>query len=159
MSASLSRMCISRRARYDLSRKKRSAAIPPASTGQTIHAVTMVMSDWTSVCDPVKRFHPTIPPTMACVTETGRPALVIHRTARPAARATMKEPPRAFTEPRSSSVAVAPAPDSTAPRMTNIPQTIAAVVNLTIRVATAVPNTFAATFAPRDQPRKMALVR
>jgi hypothetical protein len=37
--------------------------------------------------------------------------------------------------------------------MTKIPHTIAAVLNRTMRVPTAVPKTLAASLAPRDHPR------
>ncbi len=39
-------------------------------------------------------------PTMACVMETGIPALVIQYTVKAAVRATMNEPARALTAPR-----------------------------------------------------------
>jgi hypothetical protein len=47
----------------------------------------------------------------------------------------------------------------TAPKMTKIPQKIAALRKLIIRVPTAVPNTFAASLAPSDHPRNKPLVR
>ena len=71
----------------------------------------------------------------------------------------MKDPPNALIEPSLPSVWAAPAPLMTAPRMTNIVQTVAAVAKLTMRVPTAVPNTFAASLAPSDHPRKRPLVR
>jgi hypothetical protein len=47
----------------------------------------------------------------------------------------------------------------TAPRMTKILQTRAAVLNFTIREPTAVPKTLDASLAPRDQPRNSPLDR
>lgn len=71
----------------------------------------------------------------------------------------MKAPGNALTAPNLPSVWAAPAPLITAPKITNIEQIIAAVVKLTIRVPTAVPNTLAASFAPSAQPRNNPLVR
>jgi hypothetical protein len=50
-----------------------------------------------------------------------------------------------------------PAPLITAPIITNTLEIKAAVLNLIIFVPTAVPNIFAAPFAPSDQPRKSPL--
>ncbi len=76
-----------------------------------------------------------------------------------AASATTKAPAIAFTAPSSPRVFAAPAPLMTAPRMTKIPQKIAAFLKLIIRVPTAVPKTFAASLAPSDHPRNKPLVR
>ena len=71
----------------------------------------------------------------------------------PAATQAAKAPGSALIEPSLPSVSVVPAPLITAPRTTNKLQTMAAVLKLTMRVPTAVPKTFAASLAPRDQPR------
>jgi hypothetical protein len=71
----------------------------------------------------------------------------------------MNDPPRAFTAPSCPSVSVVPAPEMTAPRTTKMPQKMAAVLNRTILVATAVPNTLAASLAPSDHPRNSPLER
>ena len=71
----------------------------------------------------------------------------------------MKEPPMALIDPSLPKVCAAPAPLTTAPRITKIPQMKAALVKLTIRLPTAVPNTLAASLAPSDQPRNNALER
>ena len=65
----------------------------------------------------------------------------------------------AFTAPSLPKVCAAPVPLTNAPRTTNIPQIIAAVVKRTILLPTAVPKTFAASFAPSDQPRKRPLLK
>ena len=76
-----------------------------------------------------------------------------------AAKAVMNEPGRAFTAPSLPRVCDAPAPLTTAPRITKMEHRIAAVPNLTMRVPTAVPNTLAASLAPRDQPKNRPLQR
>jgi hypothetical protein len=96
---------------------------------------------------------------MAWLVETGSPSFVIQRTVNPAANAAMNEPPSAFTAPSLPNVSAAPVPLKKAPRTTNTPQISAAVVNRTIRLPTAVPNTLAASFAPSDQPRKRPLLK
>ena len=112
-----------------------------------------------SIKYPVNRSQPIIAPTIACVVETGNPSFVIHATVRAAARATVKDPPRALIAPRCPRVLAAPAPLITAPIMTKSEAMMAAVLNLTILVATAVPKILAASFAPNDHPRKSPLVR
>ena len=71
----------------------------------------------------------------------------------------MKEPGRALMAPSLPSVSVVPAPEITAPRITNTAQIMAAVVNRIIRVPTAVPKTLAASLAPKAQPKNSPLVR
>ena len=71
----------------------------------------------------------------------------------------MKEPPMALIDPSLPKVCAAPAPLTTAQRITKIPQMKAALVKLTILLPTAVPNTLAASLAPSDQPRNKALER
>ncbi len=71
----------------------------------------------------------------------------------------MKEPGKALTAPSLPSVCDAPAPLMTAPRITKMLHSRAAVPNFTMRVPTAVPKTLAASFAPSDQPRKSPLHR
>ena len=85
-------------------------------------------------------------------------ALVINVTDIPTAKATEKLPAIAFMEPRSVNVFVVPAPLIIEPRITNIPEIMAAVLNLTILETTAVPNTFTAWLAPSDQPRNKPLL-
>ena len=125
--------------------------------GPVIQVTTIWVSDRLSMALLVKKLHPMIAPTIACVVDTGRPALVIENTVSPAASATVKAPPGAFTDPRRPSVSVAPAPCSTAPRMTKTEAMTAARVNETILEPTADPNTFAASFAPRVHPRNSPL--
>ena len=98
-------------------------------------------------------------PTMACEVDTGNLALVIKYTLKAAEKATINAPAMALTAPSLPKVCEAPAPLITAPKVTNIPQHTAAVLNLTIFEATAVPNTLDASFAPKDHPRKRPLVR
>jgi len=76
----------------------------------------------------------------------------------PTAKATEKLPAIAFIEPRSVKVFVVPAPLITEPSITNIPDIIAAVLNLTILDTTAVPKTFTAWLAPNDHPRNKPLL-
>ncbi len=52
-------------------------AIAADRTGQINHVLTIVVSVVASVGEAENRFHPTMPPTMACVVDTGKPALVI----------------------------------------------------------------------------------
>jgi len=59
--------------------------------------------------------------------------------------------------PKLSSVEDVPDPPVTAPRIINIDAIIAADLNFIILVETAVPKIFAASFAPRDQPRNKPL--
>ena len=65
----------------------------------------------------------------------------------------------AFTAPSLPKVCAAPVPLTNAPRTTNIPQIMAAVVKRPMRLPTAVPKTLAASFAPSDQPRKRPLLK
>ncbi len=92
-------------------------------------------------------------PTIACVVETGNPNFVIMYTDSPAATQAAKAPGSALIAPNFPNVSVVPAPLIIAPKITNTLQTRAAVLNWTMRVPTAVPKTFAASFAPRDHPR------
>ena len=71
----------------------------------------------------------------------------------PAATQAAKAPGSAFMEPNLPKVSVVPAPLMIAPSIIKILHTIAAVLKRTIRVPTAVPKTFAASFAPKDHPR------
>src|SRR6056300_24445 len=87
------------------------------------------------------------------VVETGKPALVIKYTEKPAAIQHAKAPGKALISPSLPIVSVVPAPLITAPRITKILQIIAAVLKLIILVPTAVPKTLAASLAPRDQPK------
>jgi len=127
--------------------------------GHSIHVLRMVINTFILVEDPVYKFHPTIAPTIACVVDTGNPNLVIIYTDKPAATHAAKAPGSALIEPSLLNVSVVPDPLIIAPNITNKLQTIAAVLNRTIRVPTAVPKTFAASFAPRDQPRNNPPVR
>jgi hypothetical protein len=45
--------------------------------GQNIHVETIFVRDPVSVCDPEKRFHPIMAPTIAWEGETGKRARVI----------------------------------------------------------------------------------
>jgi len=128
-------------------------AINPAITGHKTQVPKIVISTFILVADPVYKFHPTIAPTMACVVETGNPAFVIRYTEIPAATQAAKAPGNALIAPSFPNVSVVPAPLMIAPNITKILQTIAAVLKRTIRVPTAVPKTFAASFAPKDHPR------
>ena len=85
--------------------------------------------------------------------DTGRPNLVIKYTEKPAATQQAKAPGKALIAPSLPIVSVVPAPLITAPRITKILQTIAAVLKLIIRVPTAVPKTLAASLAPKDHPK------
>src|SRR6056300_44520 len=87
------------------------------------------------------------------VVETGKPALVIKYTEKPAAIQHAKAPGSALISPSLPMVSVVPAPLTTEPKITNILQIIAAVLKLIILVPTAVPNTLAASLAPSDQPK------
>src|SRR5690554_7414058 len=78
-------------------------------------------------------------------------------TVKAAAKATAKAPGRASTAPSSPRILVAPLPSRTAPRTIKIEAIRAAVLKRTILVPTAVPKTLAASFAPRDQPKKRPL--
>ncbi len=100
-----------------------------------------------------------IAPTIACVVDTGRPALVMKYTVNPAASATVKAPPIAFTSPRRLSVSAAPLPWTTAPIITKTAAVTAARVKETILEPTADPNTLEASLAPSVHPRKRPLVR
>ena len=71
----------------------------------------------------------------------------------PAATQAAKAPGSALMAPSLPNVSVVPAPLMMAPNITKILQMIAAVLKRTIRVPTAVPKTFAASFAPKDHPR------
>ena len=82
--------------------------------------------------------------------------MVIQATVRPTASATVKHPARAFTAPRVVSVRVVPAPLTTAPMMTKIPATMAAVRKRTMREETAEPNTLTAWFAPKGPTEKQS---
>ena len=128
-------------------------AINPAITGHKTHVPKIVISIFIFVADPVYKFHPTIAPTMACVVETGKPTFVIRYTDNPAATHAANAPGSAFMAPSFPKVSVVPAPLMIAPSITKILHTIAAVLKRTIRVPTAVPKTFAASFAPKDHPR------
>ena len=98
-------------------------------------------------------------PTMAWLVDTGRPSRVMAKVATAAANATVNEPARALTAPRRPRVCAAPAPPNVAPTITKTEQIAAAVANRTMRLPTAVPNTLAASLAPRDQPRNKPLER
>ena len=128
-------------------------AINPAITGHRTHVPKIVINTLILVADPVYKFHPTMAPTMACVVDTGKPAFVIRYTDNPAATHAAKAPGSALMAPSLPNVSVVPAPLIMAPSITKILHTIAAVLKRTIRVPTAVPKTFAASFAPKDQPR------
>jgi hypothetical protein len=107
--------------------------------GDRIQELTILVSVVRSVADPEKKFQPMMDPTIACDVETGIPSRVIQVTVRAAASATVKAPAGAFTEPSLPSVSEAPAPLTTAPRMTKALHAMAAVRNLIMRVPTAVP--------------------
>ena len=94
-----------------------------------------------------------IAPTIACVVETGNQDFVIIYTANPAETQAANAPGNALIDPNFPTVSVVPAPLMTAPNIINNPHTMAAVLNRIIRVPTAVPKTFAASLAPKDQPR------
>ena len=59
--------------------------------------------------------------------------------------------------PSSPRVWLAPAPAWTAPMIMKIEAMMAAVLNFSILVPTAVPKMFEASLAPNDQPRKSPL--
>ena len=108
----------------------------------------------------MKRFQPTIAPTIDWEIETGRLFFERKRTtARPAASATTNAPAGASIEPRRPRVFEVPCAPATAPITTKNAATHAAVRNRTILVPTAVPKMLAPSFAPRDQPRKIPLRR
>jgi hypothetical protein len=134
-------------------RVKKPMAINPAITGHRTHVPKIVINTLILVADPVYKFHPTMAPTMACVVDTGKPAFVIRYTDNPAATHAAKAPGSALMAPSLPNVSVVPAPLIMAPSITKILHIIAAVLKRTIRVPTAVPKTFAASFAPKDQPR------
>ena len=67
--------------------------------------------------------------------------------------ATMKDPARALTAPSLPRPWAAPAPPKTAPSTTNTAHTTAAVPNRTMRLPTAVPKMFAASFGKGGGPR------
>ena len=133
--------------------------MPAASTGHSTHVIKILLKTLRSVALPEKRFQPIIAPTMAWEVETGIPDLVIEYTATAADRAVMNAPAKVEIAPSLPSVWEVPLPDTTAPKMTKIEQTIAAVRQLTIFVPTAVPKTFAASFAPSAQPKNKPLLR
>ncbi len=139
---------------------KSAAAIRAERSGLISHDDTSCPSVFRSVGRPVKRFHPTIAPTIAWVIDTGSPLFVSRRTtASAAASATMNAPAGASIAPSRPSVFDVPCAPATAPMTTKTLPTSAAVRNFSIFVPTAVPNRFAASLAPRDQPRKRPLVR
>ena len=130
-----------------------------ARTGQTTHVVTILVKADVSVALPANIFQPMMAPTTAWDVDTGSFILVIQNTVNAAANATVKEPAIASTAPSLPRVWEAPAPLITAPIITKIDPTIAAVVKRSIFVPTAVPNIFAASLAPSDQPRNNPLER
>jgi len=71
-----------------------------ASSGEMNQVATILESTPRSVGEPVKRFQPTIAPTIACEVATGILARVIQAMVSPAASATVKEPAMALTAPR-----------------------------------------------------------
>ena len=125
----------------------------PAITGFSIQVITICDKDSISVGDEVKIFHPIIAPTIACETEPGSPFLSKNVTVTEAASAVVKEPAIAFISPRYPRVKTVPDPSRTAPKIIKIPEIIAAKENLSIRLLTAVPKIFAASFAPSAHPR------
>jgi hypothetical protein len=134
-------------------------AITPDKIGQMIQVLSIFVKTTLSVGLFEKKFHPIIAPTIAWDVETGKPARVIENTASAADNAVMKAPGKAEIAPNFPSVWVVPAPEITAPRTTNNEQMIAADRQLSILVPTAVPNTFAASFAPSAQPKNKPLDR
>ena len=145
--------------RKDFKSVNNSAAIKADYRGQTTQVDKILYREERSVYESLNRFHPMIEPMIAWLVETGSPNFVIQYTVNPAARAAINEPPRAFTAPSLPNVREVPVPLIIAPRITKIPQISAAVVNRTIRLPTAVPKTFAASFAPSDQPRNRPPVK
>jgi len=137
----------------------RMIAIKADRTGQMIHVLRILVKVDASVGLPENRFQPIIAPTIACDVETGRPDFVMEYTAKAAERAVMNAPGKAEIAPSLPRVWVVPPPETNAPRMMKMEQMMAAVRNLTILVPTAVPNTFAASFAPSAQPRNSPLDR
>tara|TARA_B100002049_G_C15895838_1_gene297794 strand:+ start:314 stop:607 length:294 start_codon:yes stop_codon:yes gene_type:complete len=79
--------------------------------------------------------------------------LSLYKQIVPAATQAANAPGSALIAPNLPNVSVVPDPLITAPNMINKLQTIAAVLNRTIRVPTAVPKTLAASLDPKDQPR------
>ena len=128
-------------------------------TGQMIQVLRILVNVLVSVGFPENKFQPMIAPTIACDVDTGKPDLVIEYTAKAADSAVIKAPGKAEIAPSLPSVWVVPPPEISAPRMMKMEQMIAAVRHLTILVPTAVPNTFAASFAPKAQPRNNPLDR
>ena len=140
--------------------RKRPAAKRPERAGLTSQDERSVVSAVRSVGRPVKRFQPTIAPTIDWEMETGRPILVRSSTmARPAASATTKAPAGASMAPRRPRVTLVPWAPAMAPITTKTAATPAAVRKRTIFVPTAVPKMFAPSLAPRDHPRKRPLDR
>ena len=107
--------------------------------------------------NPEKIFQPIMAPTIACDVETGNFKLVMRKTVTPAEKATVNAQGRALIEPSLPSVCEDPEPLITAPEIIKIESITAAVLKRTIFVVTAVPKIFAASFAPRDHPKKSPL--
>lgn len=131
----------------------------PDNSGQIIQVLKTLVRVDISVGLLEKKFQPIIAPTMAWDVETGTPNFVIAYTAKAAESAVINAPGKADIAPSFPSVWDVPAPDTIAPRTTNIEQIIAAVRQLTIFVPTAVPKTFPASLAPSAQPKNRPLVR
>ena len=96
---------------------------------------------------------------MACDVETGNFIFVIQNTVNPAQRATVKAPPIASTDPNFPKVCDAPEPCKKAPKTTNMEAIKTAALNLIIFDPTAEPKIFAASLAPKDQPKNKPLVK
>jgi hypothetical protein len=98
-----------------------------------------------------------IAPTMVCEMETLMPDFSITRTASAADNDTANAEGSVFTPPSEFRVSVVFCPLIIAPSMMNMEAMVAAVLNFSIFVPTAVPNMLALSFAPNDHPRNSPL--
>ena len=87
------------------------------------------------------------------------PTRTMRYTAKAADNATMNEPANALIAPKSPKVSLAPAPPYTAPIITKTEATRAIGRKRAIFEPTAVPKILAASFAPKDHPRKRPLLK
>ena len=129
------------------------AAIIPARIGHSTQVRTTLPIMFRSVGAPLQRFHPTRAPTTAWLVDTGNPRRVMNKTVSPALMLAVQASARLSMAASLPRVSVGPAPLITAPRITPRLQRAAADANRSIRVPTAVPNTLAASLAPRAQPK------
>ena len=131
----------------------------PEIAGFTIHVSIILVNDATSIGVEVNIHQPIIEPTIDWDTEIGKPFLRNTNTVNPEARDTVKAPARALTSPSSLIVCEVPPPPITAPMIIKMLVRIAANLNLSIFVVTAVPKILEASLAPNDQPTNNPLVK